>query len=68
MPQKTTDHLVDLSDFGESEIAAIEAVATRLNVSFDEACKQMLRQHSREVQGLPRLSPIARLLRFCSVH
>ncbi len=59
---------VDLSGLSEQDISAIESEAQRRGLSFDDACKQILRERSQELQKRARLNPIARLFRFQVVH
>lgn len=55
---------IDLSGLSEQELSAIETEADKRGVSFDEACKQILLDRSKELQKRGRLNPIARLFRF----
>lgn len=55
---------VDLSTLDAQEIDAIKKEAMRRGVTFDDACKQMLVEHSRQLQKRARLSPLARLMGF----
>jgi predicted DNA binding CopG/RHH family protein len=59
---------VDLSGLSDQDISAIESEAHRRGLSFDETCKQILRERSQELQKRGRLNPIARLFRFQVVH
>lgn len=59
---------VDLSGLSEQDISAIESEAQRRGVAFEEACKQILLERSKELQKRGRLNPIARLFRFQVVH
>lgn len=59
---------VDLSGLSDQDISAIETEAKKRGLSFDEACKQILLDRSKELQKRGVLSPIARLFRFQVAH
>ncbi|CAN7495228.1 hypothetical protein LJR074_003410 [Acidovorax sp. LjRoot74] len=59
---------IDLSGLSEQALSAIESEAKRRCVSFDDACLQMLVEHSRQLQRRARLNPLARLFRFPSAN
>ncbi len=51
---------VDLSGFADAEIDAIETEALRRGISFDDCCKQLLLEHSRQLQKKARVCPLRR--------
>ncbi|CAN7593988.1 hypothetical protein LJR039_004338 [Pseudorhodoferax sp. LjRoot39] len=59
---------VSREGFDAQDIQAIKDEATRLGVSFDEACKQFLLQRSRQIRRGQRMSVIGKLISNCSVH
>ncbi|WP_156473287.1 hypothetical protein [Pseudorhodoferax sp. Leaf265] len=54
--------------FDAQDIQAIKDEATRLGISFDEACKQILLERARQIRRTPRMSVLGKLIRNCSVH
>lgn len=61
---QATDTLVDLSGLAPQEIDALEIEAKKRGLSLEDACKQLLIEHARELRKRPRLTRLGRLLRF----
>lgn len=59
---------IDLTSLSDEDYSAIESEAQARGLPLDDAAKQMLREHSRNLQKRARLNPIARLFRFQSVN
>lgn len=61
---------ISLEGLTQHELAFIQRHADEWGVSFDEACKRLLLQHSRELRGRApsRPSLFARLFSRGSVH
>ena len=53
--------------FSREDIEAIQHEALKHGVSFNEACKLLIKERAKQVSK-GKLNPIARLFRFATVH